>query len=76
MKKKVKKRVNIGHVVKEYEDEREGGEYLLRERTYQVRSWCAHCDRVIPSKKDQDRDAHEPLDRVVSSSDSSAWSAS
>ncbi|PNS18109.1 hypothetical protein CAC42_4068 [Sphaceloma murrayae] len=38
VKKKVKKRVNIGHVVKEYEDEREGGEYLHRERINQIRS--------------------------------------
>ncbi|KAG8625323.1 hypothetical protein KVT40_007074 [Elsinoe batatas] len=74
VKKKVKKRVNIGHVVKEYEDEREGGEYLLREKTYQNRSWCAHCDRVIPSRKDQALESHESLDRVVSSSGSSALS--
>ncbi|KAF2087732.1 hypothetical protein K490DRAFT_23186, partial [Saccharata proteae CBS 121410] len=51
--KKAKKRVRVGAVVKEYEDEREGGVYLKREREGENRAWCAWCARVVPSKKDQ-----------------------
>lgn len=59
VKKKVKKRVKVGAVVKEYEDEREHGHYLSREQKGVNRSWCFWCSRVIPSQRDRldpDRD--------------------
>jgi hypothetical protein len=54
LKLKVKKRMRVGAVVKEYEDERKGhrGGFLQREREGLVRSWCAWCERVIPGIKD------------------------
>jgi len=74
VKKKVKKRVPVGHVVKEYEDERVNGEYLHREQTGKVRSWCAHCNKVILGAKDGQGDAHLDLEPVMSSSGSSSSS--
>ncbi|KAI9725475.1 MAG: hypothetical protein M1828_003146 [Chrysothrix sp. TS-e1954] len=52
VKKKVKKRVKVGAVVKEYEDEREHGDYLSREKNGLNRSWCSWCSRIVPGKKD------------------------
>lgn len=52
VKKKVKKRVKVGGVVKEYEDERDHDTYLAREQKGSNRSWCHWCDRVVPGKKD------------------------
>ncbi|KAH7055611.1 hypothetical protein B0J12DRAFT_655094 [Macrophomina phaseolina] len=50
---KVKRRVRVGAVVKEYEDERERREpYLTREKEGANRAWCAWCARVVPSKRD------------------------
>lgn len=50
---KIKRRVRVGAVVKEYEDEREGRQaYLTREKEAVNRSWCAWCARVVPSKRD------------------------
>lgn len=50
---KVKRRVRVGAVVKEYENEREHREpYLTREKEGASRAWCAWCDRVVPSKRD------------------------
>jgi len=72
MKKKVKKRERVGRVVKEYEDERENGGYLSREKAGANRSWCSWCNRVIPSKGDLESNEHDSLDRVVSSSSSSS----
>lgn len=74
VKKKVKKRMPVGHVVKEYEDERETGEYLSRERSAQLRSWCAHCNKVIPSSRDSDLLRHDILDGLSSSNDALASS--
>lgn len=56
LKLKVKKRVRVGAVVREYEDERKGqrGGFLERERKGLVRSWCAWCERVVPGVKDAD----------------------
>lgn len=53
VKKKVKKRIKVGCVVKEYEDERENGSYLEREHGGKSRSWCYWCLRVIPGNKDR-----------------------
>lgn len=72
VKKKVKKRVRLGLAVKEYEDEREHGNYLSREKVGQNRSWCSWCDRVIASKNDEDLQCHERLDRARSSSSSAS----
>jgi hypothetical protein len=53
VKKKIKKLINVGAYVAECEDEREGKtSYLDREVQGRVRSWCAWCERVIPSKCD------------------------
>lgn len=52
VKTKVKKRVPVGAIVKEYEDERESEEFLKREQSGQNRSWCSWCQRVIVGKKD------------------------
>ena len=52
VKKKIKKRVRVGAVVKEYEDERDNGHYLSREQNGINRSWCNWCHRVIPGQKD------------------------
>ena len=70
VKKKVKKRVKVGQVVKEYEDERDNGGYLSREQTGQNRSWCSWCERVVVGKKDVDNIGDNDLDRTVSSSSS------
>ncbi|PYI00463.1 hypothetical protein BO78DRAFT_434373 [Aspergillus sclerotiicarbonarius CBS 121057] len=50
VKQKAKKRVTVGACVVEHEDERETGEYLIREERGQHRSWCGWCWRVIPAK--------------------------
>jgi len=68
VKKKVKKRVLVGFVVKEYEDERVDGKFLVREQNGSNRSWCSWCERVMAGKKD--------LERPVRSTDSIASSSS
>ncbi|KAF2841861.1 hypothetical protein M501DRAFT_919101, partial [Patellaria atrata CBS 101060] len=50
VKRKVKKRVRVGAVVKIYEDEK--GKSLGREKEGRLRSWCGWCQRVVPSKMD------------------------
>ncbi|KAK6437313.1 hypothetical protein LTR95_006489 [Oleoguttula sp. CCFEE 5521] len=57
VKRKVKKRVMVGDVVKEYEDERSSNTYLQREQNGANRSWCSWCDRVVLGKKDLERPA-------------------
>lgn len=52
VKKKVKRRLLVGDVVQEFEDEREGGKYLEREQQGLDRSWCSWCARVVLSNKD------------------------
>jgi hypothetical protein len=53
VKKKIKKLIHVGAYVAEREDEREGRtSYLEREIQGRVRSWCAWCERVVPSKSD------------------------
>jgi hypothetical protein len=52
LKRKVRKLVKVGAVVKEYEDERRKANFIERERKGSVRSWCAWCERVIPGLKD------------------------
>jgi hypothetical protein len=52
LKKKLRRRVKTGAPTYEYADERETGQYLEREHTGAVRSWCGWCARVVPSKKD------------------------
>ena len=52
VKKKVKKQVSVGAIVKEYEDERDSQKFLEREQTGTNRSWCSWCDRVVMDKKD------------------------
>ncbi|KAI9831681.1 MAG: hypothetical protein M1819_004747 [Sarea resinae] len=56
VKKKVKKRVKLGAVVTEYEDERESAKYLTREEKGEQRSWCGWCSRVIPGPNESDDD--------------------
>lgn len=71
VKKKVKKRVKVGAVVKEYEDEREHGNYLNREQKGINRSWCFWCSRVVLSQKDMQTPENE-LAKTQSSSSSSS----
>ncbi|KAK1141441.1 hypothetical protein N8T08_009113 [Aspergillus melleus] len=52
VKQKAKKRVTVGSCVVEHEDERETGQYLVREEEGRDRSWCGWCWRVIPSKSE------------------------
>lgn len=54
VKTKVKKRVPVGAIVKEYEDERETEQFLGREQSGANRSWCSWCSRVVMGKKDMD----------------------
>ncbi|KAL1310616.1 hypothetical protein AAFC00_000889 [Neodothiora populina] len=73
VKKKVKRRVRVGAVVKEYEDEREHGHYLRREQDGLNRSWCSWCDRVVKGKKDLEPPLDgEDLSRTVSRTSSSS----
>jgi hypothetical protein len=57
-KKKVKRMVRVGRWVEEWEDERDGFsaegkvKVLEREISGKARSWCAWCERVIPSAAD------------------------
>lgn len=52
VKKKMKTRMKVGAPVREWEDEREGGQLLGREISGRERSWCAWCDRVVPGQAD------------------------
>lgn len=52
VKKKMRTRMKVGAPVREWEDEREGGQLLGREISGKERSWCAWCDRVVPGKAD------------------------
>jgi hypothetical protein len=52
VKKKVRRRVLVGDVVQEFEEERERGKYLEREQDGVDRSWCSWCGRVVLGKKD------------------------
>jgi hypothetical protein len=54
VKKKVRKIVPVGAVVKEYEDERVTEKFLGREHVGTNRSWCSWCTRVIASNNDKD----------------------
>ncbi|KAI9791057.1 MAG: hypothetical protein M1835_000549 [Candelina submexicana] len=47
VKMKVRKRIRVGATVEEFEDEREKGMFLEREREGGERSWCGWCERVI-----------------------------
>ncbi len=67
VKKKVKKNILVGAIVKEYEDERITSKFLHREQDRLNRSWCSWCSRVVLSKKD----VGEPVgstDSIASSS--------
>ena len=75
VKKKAKKRVCVGAVVREHEDEHERAvQFLEREVLGKVRSWCAWCERVIPSKKDLEAKNVAKEVRPTSSSGSSGFS--
>lgn len=54
VKKIFKRRVRVGAPVREWEDEREGGQLLLRETSGKERSWCGWCKRVILGKADRE----------------------
>ncbi|KAI5274427.1 hypothetical protein E4T47_02541 [Aureobasidium subglaciale] len=55
VKKKVKRRVEVGEVVREDVAEGEGERFLARELEGVDRSWCSWCARVVLSKKDAAR---------------------
>ncbi|KAI6843089.1 hypothetical protein KC340_g15880 [Hortaea werneckii] len=69
VKRKVKKRVHVGAIVKEYEDERLNGKFLSREQNGANRSWCSWCCRVVPGKKDAGNSTSS-TDSIVSSASS------
>ncbi len=52
VKMKVRKTVRVGKTVVEFEDERERGRFLEREREGGRRSWCGWCERVVLGGKD------------------------
>lgn len=54
VKKKYRKRERVGGTVKEWEDERDGGEVLGREKCGEERSWCGWCGRVVLGGRDLD----------------------
>lgn len=55
VKKKIRKRIRVGKTVKEWEDERDGKEEVLRrESRGEARSWCGWCGRLIWGKKDRE----------------------
>ncbi|KAF2133714.1 hypothetical protein P153DRAFT_271934, partial [Dothidotthia symphoricarpi CBS 119687] len=54
LKVKHKKQVRVGQCVKLYEDEKEKSiQYLKREVSGQLRSWCSWCERVVLDEKDK-----------------------
>jgi hypothetical protein len=54
LKVKHKKQVRVGECVKLYEDEREKAvQYLEREVTGKLRSWCSWCERIVLGEKDK-----------------------
>ena len=48
VKKKLITSVRVGACVKEWDEERETGTFLKREREGRERSWCSWCWRIIP----------------------------
>lgn len=52
VKKKFRKRERVGRTVREWEDERVGGEILGREKDGSERSWCGWCGRVVLGERD------------------------
>lgn len=73
VKKKIKKIVPVGAIVKEYEDERVSGKVLRREQEGSNRSWCGWCLRVVPGKKDMVQPG-DSSDSVVSTASSGLMS--
>lgn len=67
VKRKIKKQVRVGAIVKEYEDERKTGKFLQREQEGTNRGWCSWCARVVPGKKDADQSTMS-TDSIASSS--------
>ncbi|KAL9100063.1 MAG: hypothetical protein Q9163_004521 [Psora crenata] len=47
VKKKFRKREKVGGTVREWEEERDGGELLRREKFGIDRAWCGWCGRVV-----------------------------
>jgi hypothetical protein len=53
-KLKSKRHVRVGECVKIYEDEKDRSiQYLEREVSGKLRSWCSWCERVVLSEKDR-----------------------
>ena len=50
VKKKFRKRERVGATVKEWEEEIRGGNFLMREKRGEERSWCGWCGRVVAAK--------------------------
>jgi hypothetical protein len=74
LKVKHKKQMRIGECVKLYEDERDKAvQYLEREVTGKLRSWCSWCERIVLGEKDK---ADLAGLRMSSASSSSTLSAS
>ncbi|KAF1982780.1 hypothetical protein K402DRAFT_414810 [Aulographum hederae CBS 113979] len=54
VKMKGRKVQMVGATVREWEEERDGGACLEKERKGEARSWCGWCERVVLSKKDKE----------------------
>ncbi|CAL3967664.1 unnamed protein product [Diplocarpon coronariae] len=52
VKKKLVRMVKVGACVPEWGDERDAGNFLVREQEGAARSWCGWCWRVVPGAKD------------------------
>ncbi|KAH3955548.1 hypothetical protein HBI56_017280 [Parastagonospora nodorum] len=71
LKVKHKKQVRVGECVKLYEDEREKAvQYLEREVTGKLRSWCSWCERIVLGEKDKADIAGHPISSGSSSTSS------
>lgn len=61
----------VGAIVKEYEDERETGQFLKREQDGANRSWCSWCMRVVVGKKDMEQPGKSSVSVASTSSSAS-----
>lgn len=53
VKKKFRKRERVGRTVRVWDEEREGGDILAREKLGEERSWCGWCGRVVAGNDDR-----------------------
>jgi hypothetical protein len=71
VKRIIKKEVQVGAIVKEYEEERQEAKFLKKEQEHINRSWCSWCERVVLSKKDMEGPS-KSTDSIASSNSESS----